>query len=478
MGTIRRIARNTSVLLFSQIISYALIFFYTIYIARYLGANGYGILSFSLAFSGIFSILADLGLSTLTVREVARDKSLSKKYLGNFLLIKIILSVLTYLVIILLVNLLGYSHQTINVVYFVSLSVILTSLSQIFYSIFQAYEKMEYQSFGQILSSILMFLGVFLIIYFGFDVVGFSIIYFLSSLTILIYSIIINSWKFSTPKIEYDKKFWKSSVKESLPFGLTGISVMLYTYVDSVMLSLIQGNEVVGWYNAAYRLVLFLVFIPITINITIFPSMSQLHISSQDSLRFMNEKYFKFMIMLGIPIGIGITLLADKLILILFGVGYAKSILTLQILVWTLVFTFAGASFVRLLEATNRQIILSKITGFTVIINILLNLALIPKFSYIGASISTVLTEIILVSIIFRISYNLGYGIELRSILSKLLKIIFASLIMGLEIFYLKNLNLIILLTLSGFLYFAILFIIKGIDDEDLWIFKQLFNKD
>ena len=90
MDTITRIAKNTTVLFLSQIISYALGIFLSLYIARYLGANGYGILSFALAFSGIFSILADLGLSTLTVREVSRDKSLATKYLGNVLLIKII----------------------------------------------------------------------------------------------------------------------------------------------------------------------------------------------------------------------------------------------------------------------------------------------------------------------------------------------------------------------------------------------------
>ena len=53
------------------------------YTARYLGAEGFGILSFALAFTGIFGVFTNLGLSTLTVREVARDKSLASKYLGN-----------------------------------------------------------------------------------------------------------------------------------------------------------------------------------------------------------------------------------------------------------------------------------------------------------------------------------------------------------------------------------------------------------
>ena len=83
MNTVQRIAKNTGVLLISQIASYILGFFFIIYTARYLGAEGFDVLSFALAFTGIFGVFSDLGLSTLTVREVARDKTQASKYLGN-----------------------------------------------------------------------------------------------------------------------------------------------------------------------------------------------------------------------------------------------------------------------------------------------------------------------------------------------------------------------------------------------------------
>jgi len=80
MNTIQRIAKNTGVLLISQIASHILGFFFIMYTARYLGAAGFGILSFALAFTGIFGVFADVGLRQLTVREVARDKSLANEY--------------------------------------------------------------------------------------------------------------------------------------------------------------------------------------------------------------------------------------------------------------------------------------------------------------------------------------------------------------------------------------------------------------
>ena len=107
MNTVQRIAKNTVVLLVSDIISKALGFFYVMYTARYLGAEGFGVLSFALAFTGIFGVFTDLGLQQLTVREVARNRSLAGKYLGNIAVMKLILVIITFGLMALTINLLG-----------------------------------------------------------------------------------------------------------------------------------------------------------------------------------------------------------------------------------------------------------------------------------------------------------------------------------------------------------------------------------
>jgi O-antigen/teichoic acid export membrane protein len=257
MNTVQRIAKNSLVLLASNIISKILGFFYVMYIARYLGAEGFGILSFALAFTGIFSVFSDLGLGPLTVREVARDKSLAGKYLGNITVIKIFLVIITFGLIAITINLLGYPKQTIKVVYFLALSVILSSFSNIFNSIFQAYEKMEYQSIEQILSSILMLSGALFAISQGFSVVRLASIYFLVSAVILGYSFAVCAWKFSLPKLEVDWSFWKPTIKEALPFFLSAVVDIIAFKIDIIMLSMMKGDMVVGWYSAAYRLIEF-----------------------------------------------------------------------------------------------------------------------------------------------------------------------------------------------------------------------------
>ena len=180
MITVKRIAKNTGILFVSNIISKFFIFIFTVYMARYLGTEGFGIISFALAFTGIFGIIADMGLQPLTVREVARNKNLTEKYLGNITIIKFILGLITFVLIVLTINLMNYPTETVYVVYLIAFYVLIDSFNRTFYSIYQGHEKMEFVGIGSILNSSLMLLGVFTAMYFGFNVEGFAYIYLIS----------------------------------------------------------------------------------------------------------------------------------------------------------------------------------------------------------------------------------------------------------------------------------------------------------
>jgi len=474
MSTVHRLVKNTSVIFISQILSYVLGFFITMYTARYLGAEGYGILSLALSITGIFGILADLGLNTLMVREVARNKELADTYISNTFLMKMVLSILTFGLMFSVVNIIGYSSTVSTVIYLITFSVILNAFTGVLNAVFQANEKMEYVSVSTILSSAAMLVGTAVGIYYHYDVIYFAMLYIISYGLVFIYISIMYLWKFSLPKIHIDMSFWKPTIKEAWPFGITSLSGTLYTYIDSIMLSIIQGNTVVGWYSAAYRLMLITLFIPNTVNTAIFPVMSRFYTSSRDSLNLMYERYFKYMLIIGIPMGFGTTILADKIIMLIFGSGYSQSVLALQILIWTMVFTFAGASFVQLLQSVNRQIVITKISIICVLINILLNLVLIPRYSYIGASFATLLTEVVLVAYIISTSYKLGYGIPKKTVLKDFFKVLGATLIMSMFLIFFKDLNLFILIILAMIVYFISLYLLKGVDNVDMALIKEL----
>jgi Membrane protein involved in the export of O-antigen and teichoic acid len=474
MSRVRIIAKNTSFLLISQIISYIFTFFITIYAARYFGAGTFGIWSIALSITGIFGIFADLGMSTLMVREVSRDLSLSDKFISNIILIKVILSILTLGLIIITVNIIGYPEIVKNVVYIVTVSVIMGSFSGILGAIFQANEKMEYISLSTILSSIVMLLGTAIMIFYNLNIIFFAFFNIISTGLVSAYILIKYVQKFSLPKLKIDFDFWKPLIKESWPFGITALSGMLYNYIDSIMLSILQGSEVVGWYSAAYRLMLILLFVPNAVNTAIFPVMSQFYASSKDSLKLMNEKYFKYMIILGVPLGVGVTILADKIILFIFGSGYTQSIVALQILIWTIVITFASAPFMQLLQSINKQLVITKISVISAVINVGLNLFLIPKFSYIGASLATFIAAVIAVMYVFSITYRIGYGISFKMVINDLFKVLFSTLIMSIFILYFKDLNLVLLSITATLLYFSSIYFVGCIDDVDIMLLKQL----
>jgi len=477
MSTIRRITKNLSVLFLSQILTYTLGFFTLMYTARYLGVDGFGTLSFALAFTGIFSVLMDLGLNTLTIREVARNKSLAKEYIANITLIKIILGLITISLILVIVTLLGYNQETIQVVIYIAIYNIFTAFSQMFYSVFQAHEKMEYQSLGNILNSILLLVGVFIAITYGFNIYQFSSIYTFVGMLVLVYALLVFSRRFSLPTIKLDLKLWKSLIKESWPFAVTGISINLYLWIDTIILSVIKGSEAVGLYNASYRLILVLLFIPIIFNNTLFPLMSQYYISSKKSLKYTFDKLFKIMIVIGFPIGVGTLLIADKVIMIIYGSQFAGSVIALQILIWSTFLIFARSPFERLLESSNKQLSVTKIFIFGAIFNSILNIIFIPQFSYVGAAVITVLTDIlVLLLLIFVVRESTGIIISKNTKIS-LLKIILASFIMGLIIDQISFLNLFSIIVIGTIIYLFLLLLLKIFDSNELLIIKSIFRR-
>ena len=476
MSTIKKIVKNTGILFIAQIINYVLGFFFTVYTARYLGAEGFGILSLALALTGIFQIFADLGFSKLITRDIARDKSLTNKYVGNITLIKIIASIFTFLLIILTTIIMGYSSQITFVIYLIALYTIFTTFTQILYGVFQAYEILKYQALGIIINAFLLLFGALYLIYHNAGIIEFGYLYLVTSLTLLIYNIVTYLLKFGLPKFEIDSKLWKLKIMETWPFAVTGISINMYYWVDSILISLLIGEAAVGWYNAAYKLIIVLLVIPITLNAVIFPLMSKYHVSSKKSLKVSFEKYFKIMIFVGIPIGIGTTLISDKIILLIYGSQFINAVIILQILIWSLVFTFMRSPFENLLQSTNKQVVVTKIFIIGVIFNIITNLLIIPTYGYVGAAIVTVLTDILIISLLIKATSN--FKLLSKTILIESIKIITASIIMGIIISFIIGMNIFLIIIISSFIYLLLSLALKILNEREILIIKSTFNKN
>lgn len=473
MNTTQTIAKNTIALILAQIVPMLFGIILVFYIARILGDVGFGKYSFAFAFTGLFAVLSNLGLNTLTVREVARDKSRASKYLGNIVIINIILSVITLTLIFFAINSMNYPPDTTMAVYIIAVSLVVTSISQLFKSIFRAFEKMEYEFLINTSKTIIVVsLGLF-VLFAGYGLIGLVLIHLLASVFDFFLSLSICIKKFAVPKLEIDLKFWKHSIRTALPLGFVYVFAVIYGQIDMIMLSVMCGDAVVGWYSAAYKLRSVLSFIPASFMGAAFPVMSRFFESSTKSLEILYERSFKYMLSLALPIAVGTTILADRIILLLYGTQYTNSIIALQILIWAIVFGFPAYLLEYVLFSTNKQYITGITSGICAVSNVILNLLLIPSLNYVGAAIATVITTGMLFGIYFYFVFKYGYKLPIHKIV---IKPLIASLVMGVFIYCFNNSNLFLLVLLAAIVYLGALYALKGISQGDIRMFKEMFK--
>jgi len=464
MSTASRIFKNTSVLALGQIISYVLGFFYIVYIVRYLGAEKFGMLSFALALSAIVKICIDFGLDSLAVREISRNRSLGRKYLGNIFAVKLILSIICILFILLMISFSSYSVIKSKVIFFIFLSVIIGSFSSTFNSLFSAYEKMEYISVGTIINSALMLIVAFSVISRGYDVVILSLLTCVVSLVNLLYAFTVCVWKFVIPSLKIDFKFIHSLTTNAWPFFLSAVVDIIAFKIDVIMLSYMKGDLAVGYYSVAYKFLEVLMFIPSAFVGALFPIFSNFYFSSKESLKLLYEKSFKYLSIVGLPIAVGTTLLAERIIFFVYKEGFSESVIILKVLIWTVPIIFLSYILGTFIASINKQVVALKINFLCMLLNIGLNLVLIPKYSSMGASIATVITSFLSLILCFYYISRHVCKIQLEDFA---LKTIIANLAMGLFILIFINMNLLLLIAVSIIMYFGVLFVLRVLSKKD-----------
>lgn len=475
MSTTTRIAKNVLSLTTGMVISKILLLIITIYIARYLGPVGFGKFSFAFAFTGLFAILANFGFDQLTIREVARDKTLAGKYLDNIIIIKLILSVVTFTLIVLIINLIQCPPDTTLAVYLFGIYVILTSFARFFRSLFRAFERMEYEALLDIIEKIVLISLTISVLILGYGLIEVVSIFVIAGIINFLLSFLVIASKFAKPLINVDFGTWKQLIIAAVPFGLNVIFATIFFHIDTIMLSIMEGDAAVGYYNAAYNPLLALSFIPIVITSSLFPVMSVFFKSSKKkSLVVLSKKATKYLFIIGLPISVGTFILADKFILLIYGKDFVQSVIAFQILAWFIPIRFVSSVFGTVLSSVDKQPLRTVSVAFSAIFNICVNLYLISLFSFIGASIATVLSELILFLLFFYFVEKYSHKLALHKIL---IKPLIGCLVMGSFIFYLREINIILLIVLAIIIYFLIIHLLKTFDSDDKKIFEEIISK-
>ncbi|KKG02319.1 flippase [Methanosarcina mazei] len=470
MNTINKIFQNTGFLLAGKAGTKLISLLTVIYIVRYLGDAGYGKYTFAFAFVSFFTLISEMGTHHILVREISRSQKNANLLLGNTILISIVLSFLALLLAIFSINFMNYPLETEKLVLVAALGLLFGSLSN--YGImYEVNLNMKYPVILGLLSRIFLLISVSLVVIYDLGIFWIVILTVVSDALPNILMMIISRNIF-LPNFKYDAKLCKYILKESLPLAMAAVFIAIYYRIDVVMLSWLKGDVDVGIYSAAYRLTEAFTFIPVTFMVSIFPLMSRYYTESTDKLMLSYLKSFKFLFIIALPLAIGISLISDKIILTVYGNQFENSIQLLQILIWSTAIVFINYPLTQLLISTNNQKIFSTSTAICAALNVVLNFILIPNYSYIGASVATVITQLVNGFIIL---YYKPKELLLSQLFNEVRVPLFAAVSMAIFTFYSKYyLNLTFTIALSVILYFILLYAFGGLDYEEKKILLNL----
>ena len=475
MSKIQTIFKNMSWLFISQIIASVCGFVWTILMARYLGVNNYGILGFAVSITGILGIIDDLGISVHIVRHIATNYESAPKYLGNAIPLKIIFAAIKLVLTFIILILLNINIFTILITLMFSVEMIFKSYINTLNGTFQAFEIGKYQGIGITLMNTTTLLFILISIYVDLGLLGISIAYILANLLTFIYEYYVLNKYVVKPKFELDLEFCKRITILSLPFAITGILYTVYYSIDLVMLTKLVGDYATGLYNATYKLIGVLNLFYSVYTAVIFPVMSKFYKNDKKLLVISFEKSVKYLMLLMIPLAVGTVFYSLDIIQLIYGNQYDASSSVLSILIWTVCLLFISGAANTLLNASHKETTVTKIYAIAAVFNIVLNFVMIPYFSYNGAAITTVLSDILIVTLQTYVIYKIGNRVN-KKLYSDLIKIILGSAVLGIALYFL-NLNMWIAIPVGIIIYLSAITLLKVFDADDKYIIKEIFGK-
>jgi O-antigen/teichoic acid export membrane protein len=377
-----------------RVLSKIITFLFTIYLARKLQEFGFGRYSFALSFSSFIGLFASMGSEFWFTRELSKKKEESSFSLGNVLPLQIIL--IFGSILLLLVLLLSFTQLKIDfwLIFFMSLAMLFRYFSFPTRAIFAAHQKFEYETIVMVFDAFLStFLGI-LAIQLGFGLTGLAFSQVIATALVILVSLRLVAKKFVKPTIRFNFIFWKEIIKKSVPFFLLGIFSFFYLRIDIILLKFMKGNNAVGWYSAAYRIIDSLLLLAMNYGQAILPVFSETYHKDREGMIIEFKHSLRRLLIVGLVCSFIITIFASRIILLFYGKSYVNSIVPLRLLAWKLVPGFLNFVLGNTLIAIGKEHIPPIAIGTGSVINIIANVVLIPRFGYTGAAISAVLTEI------------------------------------------------------------------------------------
>ncbi len=438
-------------------------------ITGYLGQQGFGEYATVLAFFAFFGAIGDLGLATITAREIAKPTVDEESFLGKVATLRIISSLAIIIGAPILLGLLHYVPHVKGGIVIVTIALLFAQFSTLLNGIFQKRLAMDRVAMVEFAGKILQFCLVYLAVKFDLG--------FLAIIAAVLATMFFNacvalflSWKLVRFHFTWDVSFWKSFMRDAWPLGLTAIITFAYFKLDTIILSLLQPAAHVGIYNVAYKIMENLIFFPAMLVGLILPLLARAHQTDQREFRGIADKTAKVFIAIVLPIVIGTLFLAPDIVAIVSGSGFEVSANVLRVLIFSLAGIFFGHYFNMLILVGNAQKKLLKALAIIALMNVVMNILLIREYSYFGAAVSSAVTEAVVVIVSGLIAFRtLGFFPKP----DRLVRIFLSAGVMAVVLTLSVHLSFLVSLFLGGVSYVSLLWLTRAVTSKEV---ASIFN--
>lgn len=439
---------------------------------RYLGQRGFGDYTVVFTFVYIFSVIADLGLYSIVVREISREGADEKKIINNAFTLRLTAGFFIIGSAYFISLAFPYSDNVRLGIAIAAAGLWFLSNIQVLMGLFQKHLKMDKVSMAEIAGRLIQL--VFVLAFIRLNL-GFLYIIFAALLGAFLNFILIMHFagSYVKMKLEFDFSYWRKLLNKSFPLAVSAVLVLVYFKLDMIFLSVMKSSEDVGVYGIAYKIMENLIFFPAMVVGLTMPIMSRYIFADRERFKSVVQRTLNFLLIAIAPMIFGVFLLSEKIIKLIGGEnGFKDSPLVLDILMIALGFIFLGALFSNIIIAANKQKDLARIYFAGAAFNVITNFIFIPKYSYFGAAATTVATEFLVTVLMIWVVYK---SLKFLPSFKVFYKAFLASLLMAFALYYFSYLNIFYLLIIGALVYIPVIYFIGGVSKEEV---EKLMKKE
>ncbi len=469
-----KIFRNISYMAGGRILGDLFTFLLFVVIARVYGQGGLGEYSFAVAFSGFLVVFVDYGLTNYSIKELSKNNAFKGDHYGGVLSIRLILSVLVCLLLVLLLPFLAIEGNK-EIILLITVSqvmlILVGSLSAALIARQDSHLVGIMEFFYKLVSSVAVVIPALL---------GQSLSFSLSmlpaiGLLYLLFIFLFVSRKYGRPNIFVSLDYYINTFKEAFTYALFILLHQISTRTDVIIIGFLLGVSSVGVYNAAYRIIFLLMLLAYFCELALMPVITNLYQNSREDLVNLYNRSFGIVMLIAIPLSVGVWLISEDIILLIFGSEFVESSIILGVLSWLVLLAFVKSVIGVFLTSCDMQKHRTRGQWLAAVVNVSGTMLLIPLLGIIGAAIATIISELILVML---------NGVNLKQVVGapKVYKHIFmgviGSVVFCSVVLSIGSMHMFLTIPLAALIYFCVLMMFKDFRNNELVLIRKFVYRN